>query len=158
MAEGVFTVICMFTEGDEYVLYYHSGKKTLRVFRTLTTEMIANYRMQAELTAIKSTTDGKGLVLGTVDGCLSVFAIADPDKEETFKILADLPSRDEQWKKKLAKRKARIRFKATILLVQICLKFQQKIVNSGPSNDGDDGLHSFDSAGMTVSVEKTATE
>lgn len=135
MAEGVFTVICMFTDGDEYVLYYHSGKKTLRVFRTSNTDMIANYRMQAELTAIKSTTDGKGLVFGTVDGCLSVFAIADPEKEETFKILADLPSRDEQWKKKLAKRKARIRFKATISLVQTCLKFQQKIANNATSSE-----------------------
>lgn len=137
VAEGVFTVICMFTEGDEYVLYYHSGKKTLRVFRTSNTEMIANYRMQAELTAIKSTTDGKGLVLGTVDGCLSVFAIADPEKDETFKFLADLPSRDEQWKKKLAKKKARIRFKATITLVRICLKFEQKIaVNGTPAENG----------------------
>jgi hypothetical protein len=33
VAEGVFTVICMFNQTDEYVLYYHSGKKTLRVFR-----------------------------------------------------------------------------------------------------------------------------
>jgi len=33
VAEGVFTVICMFNKTDEYVLYYHSGKKTLRVFR-----------------------------------------------------------------------------------------------------------------------------
>lgn len=127
VAEGVFTVICMFTEGDEYVLYYHSGKKTLRVFKTSNTEMIANYRMQAELTAIKSTADGRGLVLGTVDGCVSVFSIADTEYESTFKYLADLPSRDEQWKKKLAKRKARIRFKAIISLVRICLKFQQKI-------------------------------
>lgn len=157
VAEGVFTVICMFTDGDEYVLYYHSGKKTLRVFRTSNTEMIANYRMQAELTAIKSTTDGKGLVLGTVDGCVSVFAIADPDKEETFQILADLPSRDEQWKNKLAKRKARIRFKATILLVQICLSFQLKIANNGSSH-GDDGLHRSDSTGMKISVEKTVAE
>jgi hypothetical protein len=31
--EGVFTVICMFNQTDEYVLYYHSGKKTLRAFR-----------------------------------------------------------------------------------------------------------------------------
>lgn len=158
MAEGVFTVICMFTEGDEYVLYYHSGKKTLRVFKTSNTEMIANYRMQAELTAIKSTTDGKGLVLGTLDGCLSVFAIADPDKEQTFKILADLPSRDEQWKKKLAKRKARIRFKATILLVQTCLKFQQKIGNNESSHDGDNGVQRSDSTGMKISVEKTVSE
>jgi hypothetical protein len=33
VAEGVFTVIFMFNQTDEYVLYYHSGKKTLRVFR-----------------------------------------------------------------------------------------------------------------------------
>lgn len=33
VAEGVFTIICMFNKTDEYVLYYHSGKKTLRVFR-----------------------------------------------------------------------------------------------------------------------------
>lgn len=137
VAEGVFTVICMFTEGDEYVLYYHSGKKTLRIFRTSNAEMIANYRMQAELTAIKSTTDGKGLVLGTVDGCLSVFAIADPENSEIFKYLADLPSRDEQWKKKLAKQKARIKFKAIISLVQICLKFQQKIRTNGATAENE---------------------
>lgn len=135
VAEGVFTVICMFTEGDEYVLYYHSGRKTLRVFRTSSTDMIANYRMQAELTAIKSTTDGKGLVLGTVDGCLSVLSIADPESEDTFKYLAELPSRDEQWKKKLAKRKARIRFNATITVVQICLKFLRKIGGNGMHNN-----------------------
>lgn len=135
VAEGVFTVVCMFTDGDEYVLYYHSGKKTLRVFRTSNTDMIANYRMQAELTAIKSTTDGKGLVLGTVDGCLSVLSIADPETEDTFKFLAELPSRDEQWKKKLAKRKARIRFKATITLVQICLKFEKKVFANGTHSE-----------------------
>jgi hypothetical protein len=56
--------------------------------------MIANYRMQAELTSIKSTTDGKSLVLGTIDGCLSVFLIADPEKEEMQEILKQLPSRD----------------------------------------------------------------
>lgn len=33
VAEGVFTIICLFNKTDEYVLYYHSGKKTLRVFR-----------------------------------------------------------------------------------------------------------------------------
>lgn len=134
VAEGVFTIICMFTEGDEFVLYYHSGKKTLRVFRTANTDTIANYRMQAELTAIKSTTDGKGLVLGTVDGSLSVLAIADPDKEETLKFLKGLPSRDEQWKKKLARMKAKIRFKATVLVVQICLKFEKKI-GANPQSD-----------------------
>lgn len=94
VAEGVFTVICMFTDNDEYVLYYHSGKKTLRVFRTNDAQMIANYKMQAELTAIKSTKDGQSLVLGTVDGCLSVFCIADPEKPEMQELLKQLPSRD----------------------------------------------------------------
>lgn len=94
VAEGVFTVICMFTEDDEYVLYYHSGKKTLRVFRVSDCEMISNYRMQAELTAIRSTTDGKSIVLGTVDGCISVLAIADPQNKNNFDYLQQLPSRD----------------------------------------------------------------
>lgn len=94
VAEGVFTVICMFTDSDEYVLYYHSGKKTLRIFRTNDAQMIANYKMQAELTAIKSTRDGQSLVLGTVDGCLSVFSIADPEKPELQEMLKQLPSRD----------------------------------------------------------------
>lgn len=94
VAEGVFTVICMFTDNDEYVLYYHSGKKTLRVFRTSDNQLIANYRMQAELTAIKSTTDGRSLVLGTVDGSLSVFCIVDPEKLEMQDFLKQLPSRD----------------------------------------------------------------
>lgn len=134
VAEGVFTVVCMFTEGDEYVLYYHSGKKTLRVFRTSDTHMIANYRMQAELTAIKSTTDGKGLVLGTVDGCLSVLAIADPENKEIFKYLEDLPSRDEEWKKKLARMKARIRFKAAIRVTRICTRFMKNCESTKRKN------------------------
>lgn len=123
VAEGVFTVICLFTEGDKYVLYYHSGKKTLRVFRTSDAQMIANYRMQAELTAIKSTTDGRGLVLGTVDGCLSVLAIADPENEESFKYLEGLPSRDKEWKRKVARMKARLKFKAAIRVTSICVGF-----------------------------------
>ena len=84
----------MFTDNDEYVLYYHSGRKALRVFRTSDSEMIANYKMQAELTSIKSSKDGKCLVLGTIDGCLSVFCIADLQKPETKEYLQQLPSRD----------------------------------------------------------------
>lgn len=63
--------------------------------------MIANFRVQAELSAVESTEDGKCIVLGTVDGCLSVFAIADPKKPEMKEYLTSLPSRDEQVKFKL---------------------------------------------------------
>lgn len=58
--------------------------------------MIANFRMQAELSAVESTEDGKNIVLGTVDGCLSVLALADPAKPEMKEYLAALPSRDEE--------------------------------------------------------------
>lgn len=58
--------------------------------------MIANFRVQAELSAVESTEDGRAIVLGTVDGCVSALAIADPDKPEMKEFLAGLPSRDEQ--------------------------------------------------------------
>lgn len=58
--------------------------------------MIANYKVQAELSAIASTKDGKALVLGAVDGCISVLALADPSKPEMINFLSSLPSRDEK--------------------------------------------------------------
>lgn len=58
--------------------------------------MIANYRCQAELSSVESTQDGKALVLGTVDGCVSVLAILDPQKQDMVKYLAGMPSRDEE--------------------------------------------------------------
>lgn len=58
--------------------------------------MIANYRVQAELTAVESTPDGNSLVLGTIDGCVSVLAIMDPSKKEMSNYLTEMPSRDEQ--------------------------------------------------------------
>lgn len=63
-------------------------------------EIIANYRVQAELSAIDSTYDGRSIVLGTVDGCVSVLAIADPKKPEMTEYLANVPSRDEEVRDK----------------------------------------------------------
>ncbi|XP_011493787.1 PREDICTED: NACHT and WD repeat domain-containing protein 2 [Ceratosolen solmsi marchali] len=112
VAEGVFTIMSMFNRTDEYVLYYHSGRKTIRVFRSSDCELIANYRVQAELSAIDSTNDGRSIVLGTVDGCVYVLAIADTQKSEMQDYLANLPSRDEKWKKRMEKQRAVIKFKA----------------------------------------------
>ncbi|KAK0175700.1 hypothetical protein PV327_009429 [Microctonus hyperodae] len=119
VAEGVFTVISMFNRTDDYVLYYHSGRKTIRVFRTSDCEIIANYRVPAELSAVDSTYDGKSIVLGTVDGCVSVLAIADPQKPDMRQYLESLPSRDETWKLKMEKQKAAIKFKAAGRIVTI---------------------------------------
>lgn len=54
--------------------------------------MLANYRVPAELSAIETTEDGRAVVIATVDGCLSVLAIADQNKNY---FLSTLPSRDE---------------------------------------------------------------
>lgn len=59
-------------------------------------EMVANFRVQAELTAVESTPDGKALVLGTIDGCVSVLAIVDPVKNDMNEYIAEMPSRDEE--------------------------------------------------------------
>lgn len=58
--------------------------------------MIANYRVQAELTAIAGSEDGRTIVLGTVDGCLSSLTIADPTRPGIRDYLTDLPSRNPQ--------------------------------------------------------------
>lgn len=58
--------------------------------------MLANYRVPAELSAIETTEDGRAVVIATVDGCLSVLAIADPNK---ISFLSTLPSRDETVKR-----------------------------------------------------------
>ncbi|XP_046986255.1 NACHT and WD repeat domain-containing protein 2 [Schistocerca americana] len=138
VAEGVFTVICMFNKTDEYVLYYHSGKKTLRVFRTQDAEMIANYRVQAELTAIESTEDGRAVVLGTVDGCVSALALADPDKADVVSFLTTLPSRDEEWKKKAEKLRATTRFKAAMSIAKLTTQFMASAGIPAHPDDVDD--------------------
>ena len=94
IAEGIFNVKCMFNESTEYVMYYHSGRKTLRVFRVSDGELIANYRVQSDLTAIESTTDGNSIALGMADGNLSVLTIADPNKPLMVEYLRALPSRN----------------------------------------------------------------
>lgn len=65
-------------------------------FSTSDAEMVANYRVQAELTAVESTPDGKALVLGTIDGCVSVLAIVDPMKNDMNQYISEMPSRDEE--------------------------------------------------------------
>ncbi|KAK9887312.1 hypothetical protein WA026_021621 [Henosepilachna vigintioctopunctata] len=130
VAEGVFSIICLFNKTDEYVLYYHNGRKTMRVFRTSDAQMIANYRVQAELTAVESTPDGKALVLGTVDGCVSVLAILDAEKKDVTQYLADMPSRDEEWAKKIEKQKAQTRFRAVGSIVKLSTVFNNQLNNN----------------------------
>ena len=93
VAEGIFNVIAKFNETDEYVLYYHSGHKTLRVFRVTDGKMIADYRVPSNLTSLESTTDGKHVALGMVDGNVSILTIVDPMKPKMEYYVRSLPSR-----------------------------------------------------------------
>ncbi|XP_045112132.1 NACHT and WD repeat domain-containing protein 2-like isoform X2 [Portunus trituberculatus] len=128
VAEGVFSVICLFTRTDEYVLYYHGGRKTIRVFRLTDGKMIANYRVQAELTAIAGSEDGRTIVLGTVDGCVSTLTIADPTRPGIRDYLADLPSRNlKKYEEEEAKQGLTLRKVVTMVMMTNRLQ--------GPSGD-----------------------
>ena len=59
VAEGIFDVLAVFNATNEYILYYHSGRKTIRAFRKKDGQMIANFRVQADLKGMETTTDGK---------------------------------------------------------------------------------------------------
>lgn len=51
-------------------------------------------RVPSDLSALESTTDGNSVVLGMVDGNLTVLTIADPKKPHMKDYLKDLPSRN----------------------------------------------------------------
>ena len=53
IAEGIFDVMAIFNETNEYVLYYHSGRKTIWAFRRKDGKMIERVFMK--------TTDGRYL-------------------------------------------------------------------------------------------------
>ena len=61
ISEGIFDVMAVFNATNEYVLYYHSGRKTIRAFRRKDGTMIANFRVQADLKGMETTGDGRGL-------------------------------------------------------------------------------------------------
>ena len=59
VAEGIFDVFAVFNATNEYVLYYHSGRKTIRAFTRKNGQLIATFRVQADLKGMETTTDGR---------------------------------------------------------------------------------------------------
>lgn len=96
VAEGVFRIEVMFTKNDHHVVYYHSGHRTIRVFRVEDGVRVANFKAHAEITVMETTPEGETIVLGGVDGSFTVLTIADPEYEESVEFLQCLPSRREQ--------------------------------------------------------------
>ncbi|PRD35569.1 UNVERIFIED_CONTAM: NACHT and WD repeat domain-containing protein 2 [Trichonephila clavipes] len=93
VSEGVFAVTAKFNSTDDYVLYYHSGRQTIRIFRISNSKMIGNFKLAAEASDFRTTHDGLSIVVGGVDGSFVVLAIADPENKESKEKLQQLPSR-----------------------------------------------------------------
>ncbi|XP_050388645.1 NACHT and WD repeat domain-containing protein 2 [Patella vulgata] len=93
VAEGVFSIDVMFTKNDKHILYYHSGHKTIRVFRISDGKKIATFKPQAEVKVMVGNDDGTKIAIGTVDGSVTYLALADPDDEGSGELIKSLPSR-----------------------------------------------------------------
>ena len=84
-----------FTQSEEYVWYYHSGRGTIRLFRRHDATMIANYALSGHVTTI--TTTSWSIIAGGGDGTVTMLAIADPHKmEEARELVQSLPSRQKE--------------------------------------------------------------
>ncbi|UJR21317.1 hypothetical protein I4U23_024408 [Adineta vaga] len=77
VAEGVFDVITFFTPTNKHVIYYNKGKRTIRVFRTIDGQQIADMKCPAKVRQAMATQDGQALVVGYEDGAVQMFLIVD---------------------------------------------------------------------------------
>lgn len=93
VAEGVFGSISLFTADDRHVVYYHSGRRSIRVFRVDDGRQIADYKGHAEIKVIASSRSGSSVVLGAVDGSVVVLGVADPALDDRKSFIASLQSR-----------------------------------------------------------------
>ncbi|CAB3397348.1 unnamed protein product [Caenorhabditis bovis] len=94
VTEGVNDVTCSFTPNGQYVVYFHSGHKTLRVFRVLDSQLIGTFRPHATITCWNYDPKGNLIIVGAQDGSLLSLVLRDPLlKEETLINMAKLPCR-----------------------------------------------------------------
>ncbi|CAI2355495.1 unnamed protein product [Caenorhabditis sp. 36 PRJEB53466] len=94
VAEGVNDVTCSFSPNGHHVFYYHSGHKTLRVFRVLDCQLIGTFRPHATITCWTYDPEGLSVIIGGQDGSLLTVILNDPiAKEETLKKISILPCR-----------------------------------------------------------------
>lgn len=89
VAEGVFDVDTLITENDKHVIYYHSGRRTIRAFRLEDCKMIADYKSAAKVKCMVCSQDSKSIVIGCEDGTVNMLIIADPEQEDYVQYLRD---------------------------------------------------------------------
>jgi len=104
VAEGVFDVETLITGNDLHVVYYHSGKRTIRVFRIADGKKIADFKSAAKVTTMVCTQDSRAIVVGCEDGTVNMLIIADPLDEKGIENLRAwrrdqlvLYSRESKW-------------------------------------------------------------
>lgn len=89
VAEGVFDVDTLITENDKHVIYYHSGRRTIRAFRLEDGKKIADYKSTAKVRCMVCSQDSKNLIIGCEDGTVNMLIIADPEEEDYVNYLRD---------------------------------------------------------------------
>lgn len=91
--EGINEIRAEFTPCNNYILYYHNGHKTLRIFRASDGQLISSFKPHAQLTSFVASKDAKTIVIGGVDGSVLVTALVDPQDPRSLHYLAKHPGR-----------------------------------------------------------------
>lgn len=134
-AEGVFQTKIHFTKTDEYVIYYHSGWKTLRLFRVSDGSQLAEYKLPAELTCLGFSDDGDLIVTGAADGSLTILAIVDPTKPDHHRaLIQNLPSRQQDCSKHKA---SGVTFKMAANMARLAVRTSKMVQSENLQVDAD---------------------
>ncbi|CAF4885887.1 unnamed protein product [Rotaria sp. Silwood2] len=73
--------MAFFTPTNEHVIYYHKGKRTIRVFRAKDGPQLVDMKCPAKVRQGTATNDGRILVVGYEDGAIQAFLIVDRSDE-----------------------------------------------------------------------------
>ncbi len=92
--EGVHNISAEFSPSDEYILYYHGGRKTLKIFRVSDGTLVGTLRPHATLTSFACTKNGEKCLIGGEDGSLLTTWIVDIGDKESLQRLAKEPTRE----------------------------------------------------------------
>lgn len=82
VAEGVFDVDTLITGNDMHIIYYHTGKRTIRVYRISDGKKLADYKSTAKIKTMLCAQDNRSIIFGCEDGTVNMLLIADPEDEE----------------------------------------------------------------------------
>ena len=128
--EGVFKAEAGFSCCETYVWYYHSGRRTLRLFRLADTSLAANYALSSAALSIAVTP--WSMLAGGQDGTLTMLAIVDPKKgKEAKELVQKLPSRTKEGGGRVSDPMGRdpiIRFRASAKMHLILIKIIDHMV------------------------------